>query len=148
MNHWAADRVDRMTERWERVGATDAEIAQFADEWVNDDEWDIADKERVWALGDRRLREELLDARARDFVPTDAENDAVDRARDLIVSQEELRSAAAEAATGTVAQVLEWVGQDDARAKASIAHEERCAEPRTGLIKKLRARRASIERST
>lgn len=148
MNHWADERVERMSERWMRVGATDAEISQFAEDWVHDDEWPIADKERVWALSDRRLREELLDSRARDFVPTDDENEAVERARDLIASQEELRSAAAEAATGTVAAVLEWVGQDDARAKASIEHETRCAEPRTGLIKKLRARRASIERNT
>lgn len=148
MNHWAADRVERMKERWMRIGASDKEIAEFADEWVNDDEWDIADKERVWALGDRRLREELLDARARKFTPTDAELERVENARDLIAGQEELRSAAAEAAQGTVAQVLEWVGQDDARAKASLAHELNCAEPRTGLIKKLRARRASLERTS
>lgn len=143
-NYWAQDKAGEMEVRLRRIGATQSEITQFLDAWVNDDTWEQSDRERWWALGDPHLRREILAQRDESF--TDDEHDAIGRAREIVEGVKDLEEQAASVAILTVAQVLDWVGEDGARARASLAWEQQCAMPRKTLIRALRNFIATLER--
>lgn len=140
---WASDRLAEMQLRLARVGATDAELEEFADQWVNDDTWDADEKQRLWALGDPKLAIELMDSRALDRSEHETEDEEDEREQTEAVDADEqariaeLDDDAATAAEGNIGSVLLWVGDDLERAQASLAHEQACAEPRKGLVTKL-----------
>lgn len=147
---WAADRLEEMKLRLVRVGASDAEIEDFAEQWVNDTEWDHGEKQRLFALGDPKLRTELEQTRLDNLVDStpDAELEELKVLADDDEAEAEriaaLDAEAARVAAGSVQKVLEWVGddyEDDAvleRAQASLDHEARSAKPRTTLVVALR----------
>lgn len=146
MDLWAADRLEEMKARLVRIGASDAEIEDFAEEWVNDDEWEREDKQRLYALGDVKLREDLMATRAELLVAT-TPDDELAKIREFVDDDEAeaariaaLDEEAQTIATGKVAEVLAWVGTDAddeaviERAQASLAHESAMHSPRKTLV--------------
>lgn len=133
---WSVEREWDMRHRLAAVGATVDEIEAFCEQWIHDPTWDHADKERLYALGDGKLRAEVLSARDDGYRDTETDADEVARLADEAhaAKQAKMRADAAEMSAYEPEQIIGWVGQDVPRARAMLAVEEAHPHARAGLI--------------
>lgn len=139
---WAEEKIGDLRQRLAAVGATYAEIIAFEEQFLHDPTWDHAEKERLVALGDGKLRAEVVSARQDGYRDTETDDDErarlADEAHRLARSVE--RTVAEEMSAFEPGQILDWVGVDASRAQAMLAVERAHPMPRPGLISVLRER--------
>lgn len=127
---------EQLALRMTMLGATDEEVAEFRRSWEQD-EWNPGEREQLIGLGDQQLRESILAVRAEnDFhsqTPDEAAAIQAQQMRDQYLS--ELSGEAYERTTsGTVDDVLAWVGDDLDRAGCVLEWETKAEAPRKTLV--------------
>lgn len=103
--------------RLERLGADADELQMVRDGWDDlDDDWTAEARDQLLRLPDDQLRQMIEDARAEYEHGTTSEEDAAaaERAAEQEAAMVEARGRMGQ----TVAQLVEWVGDDPARAYA------------------------------
>lgn len=120
------------TGRLRRIGVTQEEVAEAERRWADmsdDERWEA--QEALNALTDEELRGQLAEGRAeRDEAPAPEAVYAPD-AEASAVNPEDVPE-------GTVDAVLDWVGDDRARAAAALlAEQRREGDPRKTLVEPL-----------
>lgn len=107
------------------AGAFPNEIAEFKDQWLHDPDWPHHDKLRVFALGDGRMREEVVATRLANRTDRETEAEQVLRETDEAdaARAEKLRTEAAEMSAYEVEEIMDWVGFDHDRARAALSVE-------------------------
>lgn len=141
-------KLDDLKLRLVEAGATADEIADVKNAWNDDDpdnSFDAAERERLLGMSDRQLRAEVLAARGENDFHTLTEEEQAQRdaeeaeAAAAAELHEALKALAYDVANGTVADVIEWVGDDFDRAIAALAVELEAPQPRKGVVEPLAA---------
>lgn len=133
---WASANWAYMRSKLVAVGATEDEVADFEEQWLHDRNWPHEDKVRIMAMGDGRLRQELLRTRADNDRDSMTDEERADRARRQAerAAALELHGAAEQASAWEPDHIMGWVGDNPARARAMISVEEKHPSPRAGLL--------------
>lgn len=120
--HESRSELAEFVGRLRRLGASQDEIASVIDGWDRfDDEWTPTYRARFVRSTDTELRAALADVRAEYELGTTSEEDA---ARAEVRRRQRAAVDAAPGVTGgTIPSVLEWVGDDPARAWAVREYE-------------------------
>lgn len=148
---WRVDRrLEEIEQHLDLLGVTDEAVERFVEFWNigSDDE-----KERLYALGDVRLVEELTlqggageDLFVREpmlavEVPVgEWSPEVVGDGTGAALPPVEADTEAEDIVEQAIPVVLEWVGSDDARAARALAAELMMAEPRKSLVRDLEKR--------
>lgn len=128
--------LEQFITRLRELGATEDEVSAVVASWDDlDEEWTVAERARVAALGDNELRAMIVDGRREYEIGTVTEEDAARKA----AKNAELRAMteAQGRVDGTIAAILAWVGDDKVRATAALAAEREGGAPRKTLVARL-----------
>lgn len=125
--------LEQFVSRLRELGATEDEVSAVVATWDDlDDEWTVAERAKVAALGDNELRAMIVDGRREYDVGTTTQEEADRRA----AKANELRAMteAQGRIDGNVSAILAWVGDDKVRAQAALAAEREGGAPRKTLV--------------
>lgn len=128
--------------RLRQLGATDEEVAGVAASWddleaadpANPEAWTLERRTEMVSASDADLVEMIDAARQEYALGTTTEGEQV--ATEVAAWRAKLRAQATEAVAGTVAEALEWVGNDRARAETA-AEAEQAGRARVTLLRPL-----------
>lgn len=131
--------LDQFISRLRGLSATDEEIESVRSTWDDlDDGWTAEDRRHLARLPDDELRAELVATREEydHATTTETEQETLDTAGFL----EQQRAEAAAVITKAIGPVLEWVGEDVARAIAILELEQsESGAKRKGIVEPLTA---------
>lgn len=130
--------LEGFLERLRILGATPDELAAAREHWDDfDDEWTPEVRRDYVRQSDDVLRADLHAAR-REYLEGTTDPEVLEAA-DRDAEVEALAVEALEHNGYTVAKVLEWVGDDPARAEAMLAVERTRGDARKGVLEPLEA---------
>jgi hypothetical protein len=136
---WAREQWPYMESKLIAAGAFPNEVIDFRTQWLHDPTWPHEDKVRLIALGDGKLRLEVVKTRIEN--QTDRETEAQQVLRE---SEEErtaeaitLRQEAEEMSAYEADSIMRWVGGDLRRARVMLAVEEAHRRSRSEVLASL-----------
>lgn len=121
---WALGNWPYLERKLIAAGAFESEITETREAWLHDHTWPHHAKQRLIALGDAKMREEVVAMRAnRSGLETEAEQVLRETGEADAERTARLRAEAAEMSAYECDSILDWVAWDHDRARAALAVE-------------------------